>query len=208
MGQRKLLYVTIMIVSSMGSFGIGFFSGESVASRPLESQIEKLQAQIENAKRLLPFASIPQETRNISGIVKEMRGNIMVLGYSPINPFDESPRTRSVTIVTGTKITRNEQKDQATIEHETREFQKAIQSQKSGAAPLVTPPSLFREIPAVFSDIRAGQQVSVTAAENIRDAESFAATQVTIVSVSIPVAIPPQSRGAGIPVQSGSGSAR
>lgn len=177
-----------IVIALVAGLIAGFVSGKRFPGSGASAEVRKLQSQVEQAKRYFP--PISQEMRSIVGIVKEVQGNTITIEFSPANPFDESPRIRIVTIVSKTKITQNEQKDPATIEREAKEFQKVIQSQKSGAPQSVAFPTSFREIPAVFSDIRTEQQVSVTAAENIRDKESFTATQVSITGVNIPVTIP------------------
>lgn len=181
MNQKPFLFIGCVLLIG---FGIGFISGRSLGgrsevSRTESAQVQKLRQQIERAKTFFP--AISADVRHISGTVKEVRGKTIVVEILPINPFDESPRTRTITIGNETKILRNETKDTAVFQGEIAEFQKAIQSQKSGpgAAP-ISPPRPFREVSAAFSDIHAGQMISVTAQENIRDKESFTATTVNI----------------------------
>jgi len=180
MDSKNSLYVVVALVAGLG---IGFIGGRGVRSGVLESpETQKLQAQIEQAKKFFP--PTPSDVRTLSGAVKEIRGSTIVMEVSPVNPFDESPRSRNVTLASGTKIVRTERKDPAVYQREIADFQKALQSRtKAGTAP-VSLPNPFRETPAQLSDIRVGGQISVTAGENIRDKEAFTADIVSILNFS------------------------
>lgn len=184
-----------MVVGVVVGLVAGFLLGKVTPSSSPAGQnpeVQKLQAQIESAKKFFPSA--PKETRNISGTVKEVRGDTMVFESRSFGPFDESPRTRMITLGSATKVVRSEQKDRTTFQAELAEFQKKMRAQVGGSnqgttlAP-IAPPTPFREVQAQLSDIKAGLQVSVTAEENIRDKEAFAATIVSISSfLAVPVA--------------------
>ncbi len=180
MDSKKSLYIVVALIAGLG---IGFIGGRGAESGMLASgQEQKLRAQIEQAKKFFP--PTPSDVRTLSGIVKEIRGSTIVMDVSPANPFDESPRSRNVTLASGAKIVRTEQKDPAAYQREIADFQKAIQSRnKAGTAP-VSLPNPFRETPAQLSDIRVGGQISVTSGENIRDKESFTADIVSILNFS------------------------
>lgn len=180
MNQKYLLAAAIALC--VGIF-VGFFLGKRSGAPDQSIRIQKLQSQLEQAKKFFP--SLPQNTRSVSGIVKEVRASAIVLETIPAGPFDESPRMRTITIGKDAKIVKNEQKDPAAYQREIAEFQKTVQEQsgKPGLTPVMPPPP-FREVAAKISDIKPGQQVSITADENIRDKESFEATQVTILGLT------------------------
>lgn len=162
---------------------VGFISGRALSGglgvSSDQAQLQKLQMQVEAAKKLFPPP--PADMRSIIGTVKEVKENALVVETFSSNPFDDTPRIRTITAGENTSITRNEQKDPAVYQEELAEFQKAIQAQSgqtSGTPPV--PPSPVREVSVELSDVKPGMQATVTAEENIRDKESFEAKTIQI----------------------------
>lgn len=162
---------------------VGFFVGRnsipaSVGISEQSVKIQKLEQQIEEAKKFFP--PVPSDVRSISGTVTSVQGATIVVEVSG-NPFDESPRTRTVTVGSQTRIVRNEQKDPVLFGQELAKFQKAVRAQAGKPSPSsLVAPIPFLETPGKLTDIQPGQQVTVTAGENIRDKESFTASMVSI----------------------------
>lgn len=175
--QKNQLMIGLAIGAVLG-LAVGMAIG-APGTPDQSAQVQKLQAQIEQAKKFFPPA--PQDIQSISGTVKSIAGNVITMETGTANPFDEAPRTRTITTGDQTKITRNEQKDAARFQKEVTAFQKAMQS---GTNTPIPPPSPFRDVAAHLSDIKPGQQIVVTAAQNIRDMESFNAISVSILSAS------------------------
>lgn len=185
--KKETLYIIITLIASVG---IGFIAGKEIGSDDADKimQIQKLQVTVDRAKSTFP--PIPEDVRSISGIVREVHTDSIVIEADYMNPFDESPRMRTVMIGGETKIVRSEQKDNMTIEREKKEFQKLVQSQKSGGVRDIVSLMLLREVSATISDIRPGQQVNIDADENIRYSLSFPATKITIAHTNTPVTTP------------------
>ncbi len=190
--EQKNSLVAIIITLVIGLI-VGFALGRGLGGVGGFGDTQKLQQQVEQAKKLFP--PVATDVRSMSGTVKEVKEKqgVIVVETIAVNPFDDTPRVRTVTIASDTKIIRNEQKDPAAYQKEFIDFQKAVQAQASkpaGSAP-AKPPMPFREVAATISDIMVGQQVFVTADQNIRDKTSFDA-KTLIVSSSGP-------GGAGLP---------
>lgn len=181
--ESKSSFIVIAVL--IGGIVVGFVLGAGIAQSRASAQLQKMQAQIDRAKKFFPV--FPQETRTLSGTVKEVNagGHIVTVEVPAIGPFDESPVMRKAMIGPDTKITRAEPKDQATFQRELADFQKAVRAQsgKPGFHPLA-PPDPFREIAGIIADLRPGARITVTADENIRDKEEFTATAIRIFDVS------------------------
>lgn len=189
MTQKNLVIIVIALCISLG---VGFLANRTLQSGVISdqaAQIKKLHSQIEQAKNFFPPLS--EDVRSIFGTVKEARGDTVMVEITLMNPFDESPQTRTVKITDETKIVRSERKDPVAYQREIAEFQKNIEAQpdKSPGARL-TPPNEFSQEPAKISDIAVGQQISIAADENIRDKESFTAKTIIILPTSTSGAIP------------------
>lgn len=184
MMEQKSSVVVAVIALVVGAVG-GFALGRGAVGS--SSDVVKLRMQVEEAKKLFP--ALPGDIRSISGTVKEVKGGVITMETFSASPFDETPRMRNVSVSGDTKITRNEQRDPAAYQRELDAFQKAIQSVKPGSAP-PTPPNPFREVAVKIEDLKQGDQISVTADENIRDKESFTANTISVFSIAGPAGIP------------------
>ncbi len=161
-------------------FGSGFLVEKTMLAGQTNQEIAKLQSQIEQAKKFFP--PLPSYSGSIFGTVKEVRADTIVLEITPMNPFDESPQTRTVQIMNETKIFRNQRKDPAAYQREAAEFQKNIHAQSKNPSNVRIPsPNEFSQESAKISDIAVGQRISIAASENIRDKESFTAKTIIIV---------------------------
>lgn len=192
MNQKIQVFLALVVGFVLGFLGgkVGSFSLSGGLNQ--SAQIQKLQAQIDQAKKFFPPTQ--EDIRSITGTIKEVRGSDIVLDVLTDHPFDGSPATRTVTVGKDTKIVKNEQKDPAAFVREFTEFQKAVTTQKSALSRTsLIPPMSFRETPAQFSDMKAHMQVRVNAGENIRDKESFTATAIHIYVSSLISDIVPSS---------------
>jgi len=98
-----------------------------------------------------------------------------------------------------TMIYQLEPKDSKTYQQEMAEFSKKMQERaaKPGvqAQPL-TPPEYFIKKESKLTDIKTGQQITVTAAQDIKDVKEFTAAEISVQSlliapaVALPAAIP------------------
>lgn len=145
----------------------------------------------------------------VSGTVKSVSGNTVTIQTQPsMNPFENLPAVRTVTVTSTTKIVKNEQKDTAVFQQEMADFQKAMQksvpvpgSTSTPAMNLPTPPTPFNETVLKVSDIKVGDMVSVDAGKDVKTAASFDAVKITVNgSIGAPgIGGVPPPLGAGAP---------
>lgn len=173
MNRNILIFSTFLLVGAVLGFGFGKFVG----NQWLSQKIRTLQAQIEQAKKLLP--STPTDMRSMGGKIMDVSANSFVLEVSSFNPFDDFATIRTVTTNTNTKVVLLKQKDQAIYREEVAVFQESLRKGEHGESP-VSAPASFEEAIGTFSDIKRGQFVSVQADHNIRDEKNFTATEVRI----------------------------
>lgn len=174
--------VIALVIGAVAGFAFG--RGGIVGPSP---EVTKLRAQVEEAKKLFP--PLPEDIRSVSGTVKEISGDLISIETFSANPFDETPRMRSITADSGTEITRNQPKDSAAYQRELDQYQKSFQSAKPGSN-LPVPPNPFREVSIDISDIKVGDQIVALANENIRDRMSFKAKSISVSGVAGPAGIP------------------
>lgn len=190
MDPKTLPYITLIAGLLLGILvgRYGFSEGVSTTNSQTAVKLQKLQSQVDQAKKFFP--PMQQDIRSITGKVTEVRGNTVMLEVAVFNPLDESPRMRTVTVGSGTKIVKSEQKDHAVFQRELAEFTKAMAAQRGTLSrTMPTPPMPFREVAADISQIKPGVQISVIASENIRDKIAFTAQEIKINSAA-PMAPP------------------
>lgn len=163
---------TSIIIGLVIGLALGYIWGMTGTASSYSSKIAAVN-------KLFP---VPTQTMAVSGRVKEVSASSIVLEGVSVssNPFaGDFPTTRTATITSETKIVKSEQKDPTTMQAEFAAFQKAMQNNKAGA-PLATPPNPFSQKVIQLSDIKVGDIVTVTAANDILSASSFTATQVQL----------------------------
>src|ERR1035437_10270183 len=65
---------------------------------------------------------------SVFGTVKSVSGNTVTIQTQPsMNPFENLPAVRTLTVTSTTKMVKNEQKDTAVFQQEMTDFQKAMQ---------------------------------------------------------------------------------
>ena len=130
------------------------------------------------------------DVKNVSGIVQSVRSGGITVKIRPIEPLaDPSLDVRTVTFDANTKFYLIKQKDPVVYQKEMTEFSRAMQRMSaqpgkltpmSTSTLMIAPPQPFDQIAATAADIKEGQQISVVAASNIRDAKEFVAMEVTV----------------------------
>ncbi len=141
--------------------------------------VAELEAKIEKAKKFFP--SIP-DMRSVFGTVEMVKENVLVIKSSPsINPFEDLPEKREVVVTSTTKIIRMTQKDPKVFQREIEAIQKEQSGRKAGEIPSPALfPNPFIEKEVSLKDLRAGDQVSVEAGENIKEKTRFEAVRVVV----------------------------
>lgn len=175
MAQKNLAGIVIALLIGLG---VGFVADRVFQSSIISDQatkIQKLQSQIERAKKFFP----PEQAviNTLSGTIKSVSGNTVVLDANLPNPFTDLPNLRTIRITDDTTIIKFEQKDQVTLQKEYIEFQKKT---ATGAVS----PSPFRQTTGTIADLKKDQSVTVTADGDIATKESFDARAIHIIIIT------------------------
>lgn len=136
--------------------------------------------QIEAVNKMLPSAT---HATSVEGRVKQINPDSIVLeGVAvSVSPFAAGnyPMTRQVAVTSSTKIIRVTSKDPLQFQKEMVAYQNSLQNKNQGSS-MLTPPSPFDETTIQLSDIKVGDSVSATAANDIINASSFDAIQLQV----------------------------
>jgi hypothetical protein len=147
------------------------------------------------------FPSIT-ETKTVTGTVKSIGDNqfVITVGRISPNPLDEQgPSERTVKVNGETQIT----KKIPLTPDEQNAAQKAFQESIAAGKP-IEPPSPFKNESATIADITIGMNVTVTAADNIKDAATIVASAIDFVNAPtatpMPVTTTPPTAPTPIPM--------
>jgi len=125
----------------------------------------------------------------VFGTVKSVSGNTVTIQTQPsMNPFENLPAVRTVTVTSTTKIVKNEQKDPQVFQQEMIAYQKAMQKSASTSGTSTpasvgqpaTSPMPFVETVVNIADLKVGDMVSVDAGKDVKTAASFDAVKITV----------------------------
>lgn len=145
-------------------------------------------AQLDKAKKAFP--TLPA-TQTIFGTIKSISGNVITLQtQSAVNPFENIPEVRTVTVTSATKIVKNERKDLNVLQQEMADYQKALKSTSRtvpvagsttpAIANMTIPPMPFTQTEIKLSDLKVGDMVSVDADKDIKTEASFEVVKIVI----------------------------
>ena len=185
--MKKTNIIAIIVTAVIGctlGYAAGYFGGS-------RSVIASYAAKIAAVNKIFP--AMPATVFSLSGQVKSINGNTIVINANPLtqNPFAEGnfPAVREVAVTGATSIIRIEQKDPAVFQKEMAASQKAMQSRtvSAGTPPAaITLPNPFIEAVLKLSDVKIGDTITVTAASDITNAARFEATKIQV-SQTIPM---------------------
>lgn len=139
----------------------------------------RYQAGFMAAKNLVEKSNLEQfitssDIRTLSGTVTAVQGESVMLRTVSNDPFQDPALTdRTVRIVPATQIALLVRKDPQAFQSEVL----AYMNRKTASS---TPPNPLTPTPATFSTIKIGDYLTVTAAENIKTAHTFTATEIQI----------------------------
>jgi hypothetical protein len=199
--DKKIIAIVIIVV--FAAFASGFFIGiklnkfQPVNAPGFSAKNDPggIQAGWDAAKkRLAESGFVSQNVNNpikqVSGTVKEIKGNSVVLTIQPLEPLaDPALDERIIEIDYNTKVYLMAQRDAKELAKAIEEFSKKIQAQAGKPLPSgtgtttnnLTPPESFTKKPAKLADIKAGSQINVTAqGEDIKTIKNFKAAEITI----------------------------
>lgn len=170
--------ITSIVLTSVVVAGVaGYFFGYSLGGKAVASTYAD---RIAIVNMMTP---VRIDVRFINGRIKEINGSVITVDRIILsqNPFaSDAPVMRQVTITKATKLTKILPNDTATYNAEMVAIRKRIKEDPTlMKGPLVTP-SLFVETPIKASDLKVGDTVVVTAANDVLKAPSFDATQIQV----------------------------
>ena len=159
--------IASVIGTGGGNYNTGYAAGIASAQRKLQDS------------GLIPKS--PTEVMTISGTVKSVSTDRFVINANriSINPLDsQGPTERTIVVNDKTQITARISTPPAELTAAMKLFQDNVKAGKPG-----NPPMPFTEKAAKIDDIKISMVVTVTAAENIRDASTINATQIIFQAV-------------------------
>lgn len=185
--NEKIIPLLCLVVGLVGGFALGFGLDKPSASGNLASYQEFIKDRVASMGVLPPQMA---EVKQLFGSITAINGQTVTVALqSPRDLFgDPALDERSVTVNNSTKITLLTQKDSAVFQKEMDEFQNRMNAQKPGTAFSATPseladraaPEFFDKKDADISALQVGQTISITTAENVKDAKSFVAATIEI----------------------------
>jgi hypothetical protein len=195
---RKLTITLIVLLILSFAFGLAagmkIGGGETAAApgiRAVKPGDNTFQAGWEAAKKRLsdsgfyPMMAGPgMDIRNVSGEVREVKDNKIILKIRPLEPLSD-PALDERIIMAGddTKVYRMEQRDPEAFRAEMEAFNKKMEERMKDPANLpaepVMPPEMYARKEISLSDIKTGEQINVMSDGNIKDAKEIKAVEIS-----------------------------
>ncbi|OGZ32386.1 MAG: hypothetical protein A3I88_00795 [Candidatus Portnoybacteria bacterium RIFCSPLOWO2_12_FULL_39_9] len=172
--DKKVFTISLVIIFILG-LGIGYFFGV-FKTAPVSEKEPKSET----------FE--PQKIKSVYGEIVELGDNNFKVKIAPlpIPDFQEKFPERIVKIIAGTKIIKQVSKSQEELRKEIDALaEKGIRNQP-------VPSSTEKEV--IFNELKAGDNVFIEAAEEIRDKEEFEAEKVVVLFISQPSGQAPVSQ--------------
>jgi hypothetical protein len=181
--------VALSVVSyAMGASGIGI--GSTNYNTGYAAGMTAAQRKLQDSG-LIPRS--PAKVMTISGTVKSVGTDRFVINANrlSINPLDsQGPAESTIVVNDKTQITARIPASSKDFAAAMKVFQDNMKAGKRG-----TPPAPFTDKAATLADIKISMMVTVTAAENIKDAATVNATQILFQAVpSATQPVPPATR--------------
>jgi len=187
-----LLGLVLATFAFLLGYSLGTRQSTQQKNADYQQAVEEMKSKLD-AAGLLPRTP---GTNTISGTVTVVSDNALDIDAEQVtvNPLDEpAPIQRHVSINAETKITRfisrSEEEinaDLAEFEAAQKKFNQAVRAGKLGEPPVPPISTVSEDIR--LSDIKKGEQVTVTAADNITYAAEFVAATITVVTEAAPPA--------------------
>ena len=135
----------------------------------------------------MPMLGEDMEITSISGEVQEIQNNKISLKISPLEPLaDSSLDNRIIEVDENTKIYQLTEKDQEQYQKEMDEFDKQMEEQiedPKAMAEITEPailPEMYTKQEINLTDIQAGDRLTVTAQEDIKEVKEFKVIEITV----------------------------
>lgn len=191
MEQKK--YITYgavaVVIFALGIATGSFFVGRE--ARPAGSA-NTFQAGWDAAKKRLSETGyafpVMAEAMSVSGIVQDIKDDGMTVAIRPLEPLaDPALDIRTVKFDANTKLYQIDQKDPIKYQKEVEAFNLKMRSVSPQTIPANYPQS-FVKTAITAKDIKIGMNVTITAANNIKESKEFIATEITVQTVTAPIA--------------------
>jgi len=185
----------IAIVAAIIFFVIGIFVGTKINKVALpqgaasDAQNTYQSGWIAAMKSLEASGAVPAipegiSVKQLSGTIKSISGSTVTLSIStPGLAATPELATRTVTIDGNTKIEQWVQRDPADIQKDLEAFNAQLATLKNSPSTpgnIPTPPQTQNKQDANISDLKVGQSISVTSADDVKSAQQFTATEIDI----------------------------
>ena len=169
--------ITILLILIIG-IAIGFVASRYSKSKLLTGKTDdsNCEAKLEKAKTAITSFA---ETKFVFGKIKEIKDNSIIIESANANPLEDTLTVKTIMVKSETKFMKSEAKDNAVFQKEMEEYQKTTAAQANGTQ-ISTPPMPFAEKEISLSDLKAGDQITAEASENVKDKTSFEATKITL----------------------------
>ncbi|MFH1523064.1 MAG: hypothetical protein ABIE43_04590 [Patescibacteria group bacterium] len=228
MYSTKQLFITILVTSlvftSIGYIGASNFNLCNLTqgdTKTVPIGQNTYQAGWEAAKKRLAETGYAtgmvneMEIKSIHGQVKKVEGNKITLKIRPLEPLaDPGLDTRIITVDNQTKITMQEQKDNEEYRKEMEDYSLKMQANneammktepgQASAPPtdMPMPPTMYTTKTGSISDIKKDANITVIAANNIKNEKEFTATEINLISgsaMAAPITAAPAMPAPGAP---------
>jgi len=177
--------IIITIIIALVFFGLGFISADyykSYVNNTFEDGWDAAKQRLEETG-FAPMM-IDTEITSINGEVQEIKNNKIYIKTYSLEPLaDIELDNRIIEIDDNTKIYQLVEKDQKQLQREISEFEQKMQEQMNNPENMmepVMPPELYIKQEISLADIEIGQQIVVTAEEDIKDKKEFKAIEIIV----------------------------
>ncbi|MBI3671505.1 hypothetical protein HY249_01785 [Candidatus Azambacteria bacterium] len=177
--MKKFYIAAYIAIFSIITFTLGVIAGGYVAKVSLP--VSKLSvSQKESGAALMPIMG---EVRAISGIVKSIADDKIIISADPMGPTRVAGvDLRTILTSSSTKVTLWQNKDRAIFEKELAKFTENIKKIQKSKEPVVPelPPEPFTRTEIKLSEIKEGDRVAVEAGKDIKDSKEFTAVSIMV----------------------------
>jgi len=172
-----------LIIIILISFALGFSAAKVTDKIFSQNYWQAAKEKLAKTESVAPAAADIKIT-SIGGVIERVEADRIVLKVYP-SEWQTNPELEERIVIAdeNTKIYYVEQKDQAQFQKESDEFHKMMEEKAKNSEEIsepIMPPAMFSQDEINFSDIKAGQQMTVTAQENIKDIKEFKAIEIIV----------------------------
>lgn len=185
METKKIL---ILISALLIGLVLGFIFGQSITKQQTEQQIrQQVEAELQRLRGIVgEFWPTMPEIFSVSGIVKEVKDNSLLIEISYTHPLEELPTIREILVTENTKIIKRTGKDPEVHEREMEENMKLEEKLMPQIETGIDPegwqifPEAYLETEIALNQIETGSRIRAEANQDIKWAERFTAVKITV----------------------------